>query len=59
MLRILGYTASIDVRKVPWACDELGPGYDREDRGSAARPTSDPAFLAIAGFRTHGRDAGP
>jgi hypothetical protein len=59
MLRILGCAASIDVRKVPRACDELGPGYDREDRGGAARPTSDPAFLAIAGFRTHDRNAGP
>ena len=46
MLRILGYAASINVRKVLWACEELGLPYHREDWGDAAHPTSDPAFLA-------------
>ena len=50
MLRILGYAASINVRKVLWACDELGLDYRRDDWGDAAHPTSDPAFLALNPF---------
>jgi glutathione S-transferase len=50
MLRILGYATSINVRKVLWACDELGLDYQHEDWGSASRPTSDPAFLALNPF---------
>ena len=31
MLRIIGKASSINVRKVLWACDEIGIGYVRED----------------------------
>jgi len=47
MLKVLGQPASINVRKVLWACDEIGIAYEREDWGGATRPTSDPAFLAL------------
>ena len=47
MLRIYGYAASINVRKVLWACEEIGLDFDREDWGGSFRPTSDPAFLAL------------
>ena len=47
MLRICGYEASINVRKVLWACAELGLEYEREDWGGSFRPTSSPAFLAL------------
>lgn len=47
MLRILGYAGSLNVRKVLWACEELGIEYRREDWGGESRPTSDPAFLAL------------
>jgi glutathione S-transferase len=50
MLRILGYATSINVRKVLWACEELGLAYQREDWGGVARPTSDPAFVALSPF---------
>lgn len=50
MLRVLGYAASLNVRKVLWACEELGLAYRREDWGGTARPTSDPAFLALNPF---------
>ena len=41
-LKILGRITSINVRKVLWACDELGLVYSRNDAD-----TSDPAFLAL------------
>lgn len=47
MLRIYGYAGSINVRKVLWACDELGLPFERDDWGGPFRPTSDPAFLAL------------
>lgn len=47
MLRIYGYAQSINVRKVLWACAELGLSFEREDWGGPNRPTSDPAFLAL------------
>ena len=47
MLKIYGYAASINVRKVLWVCDELGLSFDREDWGGAFRPTSDPQFKAL------------
>lgn len=46
-LRILGKAASINVRKVLWACDELGLAIEREDWGSGFQPTDTPAFLAL------------
>lgn len=48
MLRILGTAKSINVRKVIWACDEIGIAYAREDWGTGFRATSDPEFLAIS-----------
>lgn len=50
MLRILGYASSINVRKVLWACEELGLDYRREDWGGAARPTSTAEFQALNPF---------
>lgn len=47
MLRIYGYAASINVRKVLWACAELGLPFEREDWAGPFRPTSDPAFLRL------------
>lgn len=47
MLRIHGYAGSINVRKVLWACEELGIAFEREDWGGGTRPTTDPAFLAL------------
>lgn len=47
MLRILGRTPSINVRKVLFACDEMGIAYQREDWGMNSRSTSEPVFLAI------------
>jgi len=45
-VRIYGYAASINVRKVLWVCDELGVAFVREDWGGPFRATADPAFLA-------------
>jgi len=47
MVRILGKTSSINVRKVLWTCTELGIEVEREDWGSGFRPTQDAAFLAL------------
>ena len=47
MLKILGRTSSINVRKVLWTCAELGRDFEREDWGSGFRPTRDPVFLAL------------
>jgi glutathione S-transferase len=46
-LRIYGYAASINVRKVLWACAELSLPFHREDWAGPFQPTSDPAFLAL------------
>jgi glutathione S-transferase len=47
MLRIYGHAGSINVRKVLWACAELGLDFAREDWAGPFRATSDPAFLAL------------
>ena len=47
MLRILGKASSINVRKVLWACAEIGVPYEREDWGSGFRPTDTAEFLAL------------
>jgi glutathione S-transferase len=47
MLRILGRTSSINVRKVLWTCDELGLVYEREDWGAGFASTQSPEFLAL------------
>ncbi len=47
VLRILGKTTSINVRKVLWTCAELGLEYELEEWGSGFRATNDAAFLAL------------
>lgn len=47
MVRILGKASSINVRKVLWACDEIGIAYTREDWGSGFRDTHVPEFLGL------------
>ena len=47
MLQILGRISSINVRKVLWACDEIGIAYERSDWGLGFRPTQSPEFLAL------------
>ncbi|KAF1070829.1 MAG: Glutathione S-transferase GstB [Pseudomonas citronellolis] len=47
MLRILGRDTSINVRKVLWACAELGIDFTREDWGSGVRSAQSSEFLAL------------
>jgi glutathione S-transferase len=47
MLKILGRVSSINVRKVLWACDEIGIAYEREDWGAGFKSTRAPEFLAL------------
>ncbi|WP_213992028.1 glutathione S-transferase [Sodalis sp. dw_96] len=47
MLKILGRSSSINVRKVLWACEELGIEYEREDWGNGFKSTQSPEFLAL------------
>lgn len=47
MLKLLGRSSSINVRKVLWLCAELGLQPDHEEWGTPERPTRDPAFLAL------------
>ncbi len=47
MLKIYGRDSSINVRKVLWACTELGIAFEREDWGAGFRPTSETSFLAM------------
>lgn len=47
MIRILGRSSSINVRKVLWTCDELGLAYTLEPWGSGFRSTDDDAFRAL------------
>lgn len=47
MLKILGKTSSINVRKVLWTCAELGLAFDQEDWGSGFRSTTAPEFIAL------------
>jgi glutathione S-transferase len=46
MLKVLGYPASINVRKVLWTCDEIGLDHALEEWGGA-RPMRTPEFLAL------------
>jgi glutathione S-transferase len=51
MLRIIGYKASINVRKVLWAAAEMDIPFEWEERGGAHGPsTREPAFLALNPF---------
>jgi glutathione S-transferase len=47
MLRIFGYAASINVRKVLWMCEELDLPFEREDWGGSFRSTAEPRFRAL------------
>lgn len=47
MLKLLGKATSINVRKVLWACDEIGVPFEREDWGDGFQSTRAPAFLAL------------
>jgi glutathione S-transferase len=47
MIKILGKSSSINVRKVLWTCAELGLPSEREDWGDGFRPTGTPEFLAL------------
>jgi glutathione S-transferase len=48
VLRVLGRSTSINVRKVLWTLGELGLTYTHDaDWATPARPTSDPDFLAL------------
>ncbi|MEO1265044.1 MAG: glutathione S-transferase family protein, partial [Pseudomonadota bacterium] len=50
MLKIYGRANSINVRKVLWACAEIGVHYEREDWGRGFRGTDEPEFRAVSGF---------
>lgn len=47
MITIFGKASSINVRKVLWACAELGIPFEREDWGSGFRETHTTEFLAM------------
>ncbi|MDU2783294.1 MAG: glutathione binding-like protein [Enterobacter sp.] len=47
MLKILGKTTSINVRKVLWTCEEAGIAYQQEDYGSGFASTETDAFRAL------------
>jgi glutathione S-transferase len=47
MLQILGYSASINVRKVLWTCDEIGTPYAYTDWGAGSAAMKGPEFLAL------------
>ncbi|MFJ3468895.1 glutathione S-transferase family protein [Pseudomonas sp. NPDC090201] len=47
MLRVLGKATSINVRKVLWACAEIGLDFEREDWGAGFKSTHTPEFLAL------------
>jgi glutathione S-transferase len=46
MLKVLGDSASINVRKVLWTCDEIGVPYAQEEWGGS-RSMRAPEFLAL------------
>lgn len=47
MIRILGKSSSINVRKALWLCVELGVSFEQEEWGSGHRSTQEPGFLAL------------
>lgn len=46
-LQVLGRNNSFNVRKVLWACDELGIPFERVDYGRGFKSCSSPEFLAL------------
>ena len=47
MLKLLGKSSSINVRKVLWTCVEIGVEVDQEEWGAGHRSTDDAAFRAL------------
>ncbi|KAB7898630.1 glutathione S-transferase [Rouxiella sp. S1S-2] len=47
MLKILGKSTSINVRKVLWTCHELGLDYTHEEYGGDFKSTQTPEFKAL------------
>src|SRR6266545_7256586 len=47
MLRILGRTSSINVRKVLWTAAETGLAFEHEAEWAATRDTWSPEYLAL------------
>jgi glutathione S-transferase len=47
MLKILGKSSSINVRKVLWTCTELNLSYEHEEWGSGFQSTETAAFKAL------------
>jgi len=47
MLKVLGRASSINVRKVLWACAELGIAFEREDWGAGFQPTDTPQYRVL------------
>ena len=47
MLKILGKSPSINVRKVLWVCDELDLPFEHEEWGAGFRSTQVPEFLSL------------
>lgn len=47
MLKILGKSTSINVRKVLWTCHELGLDYAHEEYGGDFKSTQTPEFKAL------------
>jgi glutathione S-transferase len=47
MIKLLGKSASINVRKVLWTCAELGLSIEQEQWGSGFRATDTPEFKAL------------
>ncbi len=47
MLKLLGKSSSINVRKLLWLCAELALEVEHEQWGSGFRPTQVPEFLAL------------
>jgi glutathione S-transferase len=47
MLRILGKSESINVRKVLWLCAEMGLPYEQEQWGTGSRSTQAPEFRLL------------
>lgn len=47
MLKILGKSSSINVRKVLWLCAEMELSYEHEQWGSGSRSTEAPEFLEL------------
>ncbi|HXD05659.1 MAG TPA: glutathione S-transferase N-terminal domain-containing protein, partial [Burkholderiaceae bacterium] len=47
MIKILGKSASINVRKVLWLCAEMDAPYKQEEWGAGVRSTQVPEFFAL------------